>query len=615
MTMREFLSGEAFDCYTHFGAHPTRDGVRFRVYAPNARFVQLIGECNHWQGEEMYREEQGCWTVTLPQAWTGMLYKYKITGADGSVVDHNDPFGFFTQLRPDSASIVCDLSRFTFSDEEWMKQRDKNYNRPVSIYEVHLGSFVQNPDDPNGWYSYEALAPKLIAHCKEHGFTHLELLPISEHPSDNSWGYQTTGFFAPTSRYGTPIQLMSLVNQCHQQGIGVITDFVPVHFAIDAYGLHRFDGTPLYEYPDGDTGYSEWGSHNFNLAKGEARSLLQSAANYWLGVYHFDGIRMDAICNAIYWLGNPDRGVNDQGVKFIQQMNLGLNRLHPTCMLMAEDSSDFLKVTAPVEYDGLGFDYKWDMGWMNDTLNYFKLEPLARQYHYNDITFSMQYFYNELFLLPFSHDEVVHGKATIVQKMWGDNYEQKFAQCRALYGYMFAHPGKKLNFMGNEIAQFREWDETKEQDWSLLSYPMHDGFLRYFSRLNQLYRQLPALYDGEYNSACFRWLEVDAPDQSVFAFRRSAQGQTVAVVLNFCDVPWKDFPLGLEQACTLTPLISSSWQCWGGTEAEDTRPLASRPIPQKGFDHSVVLDLPAFSAQWFLVQPVKEEKGQENTSN
>ena len=390
MTMREFLSGQAFDCYTHFGAHPTRDGVRFRVYAPGARFVQLIGECNHWQGEEMYREEQGCWTVTLPQAWVGMLYKYKITGQDGSVVDHSDPFGFSTQLRPESASVVCDLSRFSFSDEEWMQKREKNYNRPVSIYEVHLGSFAQNPDDPNGWYSYEALAPKLIAHCKEHGFTHLELLPVSEHPSDNSWGYQTTGFFAPTSRSGTPTQLMSLVNQCHQHGIGVITDFVPVHFAIDAYSLHRFDGTPLYEYPDEDTGYSQWGSHNFNFGKGEVRSLLQSAANYWLDVYHFDGIRMDAICNAIYWLGDSRRGVNQRGVEFIQQMNLGLNRLHPTCMLMAEDSSDFLKVTAPVEYDGLGFDYKWDMGWMNDTLNYFKLEPLARKYHYHDIAVFLQ---------------------------------------------------------------------------------------------------------------------------------------------------------------------------------------------------------------------------------
>ena len=399
---------------------------------------------------------------------------------------------------------------------------------------MHLGSWHTDPDNENGWYSYSDIADKLIKYVKKHHYTHIEFMPLSEHPADCSWGYQNTGFFAPTSRYGTPAQLMKLIDKCHKNDIGVIMDFVPVHFAMDGYALAKYDGTCLYEYPDSDVTISEWGTCNFIHSRREVCCFLQSAANYWLEKYHFDGLRMDAISRAIYWQGDPERGVNKCTVDFLKKMNSGLHALHPTAMLIAEDSTAFPKVTAPVEYDGLGFDYKWDLGWMNDTLDYFRTPPAERKYHHGKITFSMQYFYNELYLLPISHDENVHGKATVIQKMWGD-YDVKFPQARAFYMYMYSHPGKKLNFMGGEFAQFREWDETREQDWDILKYPLHDSFLRYMTDLEKLYTTRPSLYNGEYNPDCFKWILPDESERSVFAYKRCAENETTICLLNFSD--------------------------------------------------------------------------------
>lgn len=541
MNTHDFYIGKAFDAYKYFGAHMEEDGVIFRVYAPNAKKVSLIGEWNQWTPEEMTKEgASGIFTFRSENAKKGMLYKYKIHGQDDSIIDHCDPYGFEMELRPNSASVIADMFTYEFQDNKWMKKRDKNYNKPLNIYELHAGSWRQADGE---WYTYDELAELLIPYIKENGYTHIEFLPLSEHPSDCSWGYQNTGFFSPTKRFGTGKQLMRLIDKCHQEGIGVILDFVPIHFALDDYGLAKFDGSCLYEYPSDDVGVSEWGTHNFNFARGEVRSLLQSAANYWLTEYHFDGLRMDAISRAIYWMGDSSRGVNECSVEFIKNMNDGLHRLHPTAMLMAEDSTDFLKVTAPVEYDGLGFDYKWDMGWMNDTLNYFKTPPEERPSHYHKLTFSMHYFYNELFMLPLSHDEVVHGKATIIQKMWGD-YEDKFKQCRAFYMYMYTHPGKKLNFMGNEIAQFREWDEKREQDWDILTYPIHDAFSRYINKLNHIYIKYPALYEMEYNRDYFKWLISDKEEDSIYAYQRGDKTQTVVMIFNFSDeikiaeLPW-----------------------------------------------------------------------------
>ncbi|MCI5892857.1 MAG: 1,4-alpha-glucan branching protein GlgB, partial [Clostridiales bacterium] len=466
--INDFYSGKSFCDYEFFGCHKHENGYIFRLYAPKAERVAVIGDFSGWEEYWLNRDPftnvfEGVFSGVKP----GMMYKYRIYSRQGGaaqevVSEHADPYGFGMELRPEWASIVRDIDEFKFTDSEWINNRDVGYNRPVSIYEIHAGSWKKLDDD--SWYTYTELGRMLAPYLKENGYTHVELMPITEHPVDVSWGYQCTGFFSPTSRYGSSDELMEMINHLHQNGIGVILDFVPIHFAVDGYGLGRFDGSALYEYPDDHVGKSEWGSYNFNFGKGEVWSLLQSAANYWITKYHFDGLRIDAVSRAIFWMGEPERGVNKRAVEFIQSMNSGLKLRHKGIMLIAEDSTNYLKVTAPVEYDGLGFDYKWDMGWMNDTLDFFRLHPMERTNNVDRLTFSMLYFYNELYMLSLSHDEVVHGKATIIQKMWGD-YEQKFPQARLLYMYMYTHPGKKLNFMGNEIGQFREWDETREQDW------------------------------------------------------------------------------------------------------------------------------------------------------
>ena len=567
MNIQDFYIGKSFDAYEFFGAHKIGNKILFRVYAPNAAKVSLVGEFNDWQEEEMEQQYQsGIYSITSENARVGMMYKYCIHTRDGQVVYHCDPYGFAMELRPNSASYIVDLEEYKFSDDEWMNKRDKCYNKPLNIYEIHMGSWMKKNDETynNGWYRYNEIADRLINYVKENGFTHIEIMPLCEHPVDCSWGYQNTGFFSPTSRYGTNKELKELIDKCHKANVGVILDFVPIHFAVDDYGLAKFDGTELYEYPHKDVGASEWGTCNFIHSRGEVCSFLQSAANYWLKEYHFDGLRMDAISRAIYWQGNPARGVNSCAINFIRNMNVGLHKLHPTAMIIAEDSTAYPKVTAPVEYNGLGFDYKWDLGWMNDTLEYFKISPKERPNHYYKLTFSMEYFYNELFLLPFSHDEVVHGKATIIQKMWGD-YEDKFKQCRALYMYMYTHPGKKLNFMGNEIAQFREWDEKREQDWQLIKMPLHYAFNKYIKRLNEVYDNYEALYKNEYDSSYFKWLEVNAPEKSVYIYERGRSDHRILVALNFSDNEYAPFTFKVEEELRLREIVNSDSDIYGGS--------------------------------------------------
>lgn len=590
--LKDFYDGNSFDDYTYLGAHKADSGYTFRVYAPRAVRVTLIGEFNGWLEYDLIRpKNSNFFEGTFVDVKPNMMYKYRVYSTPDEFVEHSDPYGFGMELRPGSASIIRELDEFKFTDDEWMAKRDVGYNNPVNIYELHLASWRQKED--GSWYTYTETGEMLVPYLKENGYTHVELMPITEHPADESWGYQNTCFYSPTSRYGTPAELMQMINHLHNNDIGVILDFVPIHFAVDGYGLGKFDGQALYEYPSDHVGCSEWGSYNFNFGRGEVRSFLQSAANYWLKEYHFDGLRMDAVSRAIFWLGDVKRGVNECAIKFIQTMNQGLKKRHKGIMLIAEDSTNYLKVTAPVEYDGLGFDYKWDMGWMNDTLEFFKLPPLYRTKSINKLTFSMAYFYNELYLLPLSHDEVVHGKATIIQKMWG-SYEQKFPQARLLYMYMYTHPGKKLNFMGNEIGQFREWDEKREQDWFLKKYPLHDSFMRYIRDISRVYVNTSALYNSEYNSKSFTWHKMGTKDRALAIYERGCgEDGRYIVFLNFSDVPVEEFEFEIENEISLELIINTEADIYSGSIKTGTTEIKAEITEDRNTNISV--NMPPFS--------------------
>lgn len=565
MDFHGFYTGKIFDAYQYLGAHITDAGVVFRTFAPGAQKVSLIGECSQWREYDMNRVYDGnFWECYVDGASAGSMYKYRIYEKSGSCVDHCDPYGFGMELRPNSASIVRDLNSYQFHDSAWMLSRSDCKNRPLNIYELHFGSFRKPSERVDDWYTYEEMADILIPYLKQNGYNYLEIMPLNEHPCDESWGYQSTGFFSPTSRYGTADQLKAFVDACHQNGIGVIMDFVPVHFAVDGYALAQFDGTALYEYPHAAVGVSEWGSLNFMHSRGEVRSFLQSAANYWLAEFHVDGLRMDAISRMIYWQGDPGRGVNLDAVKFLQYMNRGLKTLHPTAILIAEDSTSYPNVTKSVSENGLGFDYKWDMGWMNDTLDYCRTAPAYRGMNYHKLTFSMMYYYHDHFLLPLSHDEVVHGKATILQKMNGQ-YEKKFPQARILYMYMYAHPGKKLNFMGNEIGQLREWDEKRQQDWNLLDFPVHREFHRFMMDLNHIYLQHLALSEKDYDPDGFRWLDCHQEERCIYAFERIGSSERIIAVFNFSNCE-QIYQLKVRNSQTVQVLLSSNWVIYGGDE-------------------------------------------------
>ncbi len=615
MTANDFFQGNVFDAYEYLGAHVCRDdrgeetGVWFRVFAPNASRVTLFGQCNGWGETELSCcEFYGVYQCFCPEARTGQMYKYRIWDQNGRVQDHADPYGFGMEVRPACCSIVRDLNEYQFQDQAWMERRSVGLDQPMNIYELHAGSWrkpvleeeagteaeeageSRTEVEKGGkarteageagesrteagesreragaaqWYTYKELAELLLPYLQENHYTHVEFMPLAEHPFDGSWGYQQTGFFAPTSRYGTAAEFQYLVDKLHQGGIGVILDFVPVHFATDGYGLKDFDGTCLYEYPNDAVGASEWGSANFIHSRKEVWCFLQSAANYWLDKYHVDGLRYDAVSRLIFWQGSEQRGVNHTTLEFLKHMNQGLKERHPTAMLIAEDSTSYPGVTRSIWENGLGFDYKWDLGWMHDTLEYFQTAPEYRTRDYHKLTFSMMYYYNEKYMLEFSHDEVVHGKATILQKMYGD-YEMKFPQGRCLYLFMLMHPGKKLNFMGSEIGQLREWDESREQDWFLLKYPLHDSFYRFIKELNRIYIEYICLH-RDYDGENFKWLDCHQEERCIYTTVRQHYGsKSLVTVFNFSNVLQEDYSVLLPGRLTARLILNSDWEQYGG---------------------------------------------------
>lgn len=575
MDLQKFYMGEAFDAYEYFGSHLQDDGVIFRTYAPNAEKIAVVGEFNNWQEQPLEQLHQsGIWTFISENAKPGQMYKYVIYGKNGRV-EHCDPYGFGMELRPGACSVIRDLTEYKFSDEDWMKNRTLCYDKPLNIYELHLGSWKMKGEE---WYTYEEIADELISYLKDNGYNYVEFMPLSEHPFDGSWGYQNTGFFAPTSRYGTATQLMKLIDKLHNADIGAILDFVPVHFAVDAYGLKEYDGTSLYEYPHKDVGESEWGSYNFIHSRREVASFLQSAANYWLKEYHFDGLRMDAVSRLIYWQGDESRGENGTAINFLKIMNKGLHYLHPTAMLIAEDSTAYQGVTKSVDDGGLGFDYKWDLGWMHDTLKYLECHPNDRQFMSDKVSFSIFYTYNERYILPLSHDEVVHGKKTIIDKLCG-SYEDKFAQARLLYLYMMMHSGKKLNFMGNELAMFREWDEKREPDWDLLELPAHSAFNRYIKKLNRLYLENNAVWELDHISDGFKWIDCNSDNKCVFTFARIGKDEVLNVILNFSD---KEAIIEADYDNNATVLLNTDWEEFGGKSIKDSHTALKRIPPFTG---------------------------------
>ena len=610
-----FYTGKIFDAYKYLGAHINRgksgkaEEVVFRTFAPSASRISVIGEFNGWTESPMEKVHDGnFWELISKEAKPGMMYKYRIYDRAGNCIDHCDPYGYGMELRPNTASIIRDMDAYKFHDGKWMKKRSDHSDLPLNVYELHFGSFRKPSEEPDAWYDYEEMADILLPYLKENGYNYLEIMPLNEYPCDESWGYQGTGFFSPTSRYGTADQLKYFVDRCHENNIGVILDFVPVHFAVDDYALANYDGTALYEYPHSDVGDSEWGSRNFMHSRGEVRSFLQSAAEYWLNEYHIDGLRMDAISRAIYWQGMPERGVNSNAVEFLRYMNQGLKERHPSVILAAEDSTSFPGVTKPAEEGGLGFDYKWDMGWMNDTLDYFRTAPEYRTRDYHKLTFSMMYYYDERYLLPLSHDEVVHGKATILQKMYGD-YGQKFPQARAFYMYMYTHPGKKLNFMGNEIGHFREWDEKRELDWNLLTFPAHQDFHRFMEDLNHFYLEHPALSELDYDMEGFQWLECHAEEKCVYVFerctkeRRNETGKSrdqmnrqerIVAAFNFSDEE-QEIEIKCEDKKSLKRVFSSEYKEYGGQEEKKEKIIKAKK-------EIATLKLKPFSAEYYLIQ-------------
>lgn len=597
MDFQAFLEGRAFDAFDYFGAHPLREGgVVFRTYAPNAQGVSIFGDFNGWHETPMSCPvRSGFYEIRIPNARPGQMYKYVVYGATGRM-EHSDPYGFGMELRPACASIIRDLDTYTFWDATWMQRRSRCFAEPLNIYELHMGTFRRHRGEaPEAWYRYSEIADPLIEYLRKFHFTHVEFMPLAEHPHDGSWGYQQTGFFAPTIRYGFPDELMELIDRLHQAGFGAILDFVPGHFASDPYALPLYDGTPLYEYPDPSLAYTEWGTKNFMFARGEAASFVQSAANYWLEKYHFDGLRMDAISHLVYWAGDKNRGVNADAVRFLQGMNRGLHDRFPSVLLMAEDSTAYEGCTRPAEQGGLGFDYKWDLGWMHDTLEYFALPPKDRANAQGKLTFSMHYFYKERHLLPLSHDEVVDGKKAIADRFYG-GYVDKLRQARAFYLYMFIHPGKKLNYMGNELAMLRAWDERRALDDYLLRYPLHRGFAAFFSRLGEVYQAFSALFAREDTPEGFRWISM-GEDGGLFGIERRSLGgsQRLAAFFNFSDSEARHI-YHPEGAVRLVTELHTEWSSFGGSIPE------SRSGLLVDFLAGSEIALPPFSAVLYSVR-------------
>ena len=604
--------GRHWQSYRKLGAHPTTEegvpGVHFAVWAPNASGVSVVGDFNDWDAARAPMRRlgsAGIWAAFVPAIGPGTIYKYRVE-ADGAVSERADPYGFGAELPPRTASCVVDLEAYRWRDGEWMASRAARnaLDAPISVYEVHLGSWRRPGDDPGRWLSYADLERELVPYCVEHGFTHVELLPPTEHPLSASWGYQTIGLFAATSRFGPPQALMSLVDAFHRAGIGVIVDWVPAHFPKDGHGLRRFDGTALYEHDDPRQGeHPDWGTMIFNFGRHEVRNYLVSSALFWLDHYHVDGLRVDAVASMLYldysrregeWLPNRFGGrENLEAVEFLKEFNVQVHAHHSGVLTIAEESTSWPGVSRPTWLGGLGFSLKWNMGWMNDTLRYMRHDPVHRKYHHDELTFSLIYAFHENFLLPLSHDEVVHGKGSLLDQMPGDAW-QKMANLRLLYAYMWCHPGKKLLFMGGEFGQWREWNFDASLDWHLLGQPGHAGVQRCVRDLNALLTREPALHQLDFDGRGFEWVDCHDWQNSILAFLRRGTDpdDLLLVVCNFTPVPRHAYRIGVPAGGTWDEVFNGDSAWYGGSNVGNSGSIAARPEPSHGRPWSVTLELP-----------------------
>jgi 1,4-alpha-glucan branching enzyme len=615
-----FNEGSSYHSYRFMGAHLIQmggiDGVRFTVWAPNAAKVQVIGGFNNWDGKHHPMKRigtTGIFTLFVANIVEGELYKYEIVTPDGDIIRKADPYAFYAERRPGTASIVSSLSGYEWGDGDWqLKKRELTaYTNPLLIYEVHAGSWkIKGKED---FYTYEELADTLIPYTAEMGYTHIELMPIAEHPLDQSWGYQITGFYGVTSRYGTPKQLMKFVDKCHQYGIGVILDWVPGHFCKDDHGLRLFDGTPIFEGADINRAEKPlWGTLSFDFGKNEINSFLISNALYWMDMYHIDGLRVDAVASMINLhmdkppemhtynhLGGPD---NLDALRFIKKLNETVFHYYPDTLMLAEDSSAWPGVTAPTYQGGLGFNFKWNMGWMNDMLRYMALDPYDRPHHHHLITFSLLYAFSENYVLPLSHDEVVHGKRSLLNKMPG-SYEEKFAQLRLFYGFWMSHPGKKLLFMGSEWGQFDEWKDADMLDWMVLDYDSHQHMHHYVRTLNHMYLNQPSLWERDSEPDCFEWIDVHNAAQSVISFIRRGKSEFSVIVANFSRNDYQQFRIGVPEPGSYRSFINSNDKQFGGTETQTKLCYSSENVAWHGHDQSITLHLPPLTFQYLKLEP------------
>jgi 1,4-alpha-glucan branching enzyme len=602
--------GTHFEAFQKLGAHVIehdgQTGVHFAVWAPNARGINVVGDFNEWKGSAHAMnmvQRSGYWETFIPDLALGAKYKFAVHGADGRTVLKSDPCGLYFETPPKTASIVWDSSCYDWADSEWMDARldhDRWLKEPMSIYEVHLGSWQRSPD--GALHSYREMAQRLVPYVKDMGFTHVELLPVMEHPYTGSWGYQVIGFFAPTSRFGAPEDFKFLVDTFHQAGIGVILDWVPGHFPKDQHGLARFDGTALYEHADPRQGeHQDWGTLVFNYGRHEVRSFLLSNALFWLKEFHIDGLRVDAVASMLYldysrkeggWVPNKYGGrENLEAIEFIKQLNVLLDHECKGTFVCAEESTSWPGVSRPVHLGGLGFTYKWNMGWMHDMLDYMKEDPVHRKWHHNKITFSMMYAYSEKFILPFSHDEVVHGKRSMLDKMPGDVW-QKHANLRALYGYMFVHPGKKLLYMGGEIGQWREWNHDWQLDWEALGDPKHAGLQRWVRDLNRAYCEHVPLWSDDYDPSGFSWIDCNDHEHSIIALVRRSAAEHVIAIVNFTPVARRGYRIGVPIKGDYVEVLNSDADVYGGSNVGNEGRVEAEAKPSHGYEFSLNLSVP-----------------------
>ncbi len=609
-----FHEGNLFKSYDLFGAHIQEEngitGTRFCVWAPHAKEVRLVGDFNHWKGNQYPLSKissNGIWSGFFPEIDEGDKYKYEIISLSGKVLLKSDPYAFYSELRPDTASIVYNLEGYKWNDTKWVKQKQKKpvHNQPFFIYECHLGSWKLKED--GSLYTYRDLVDELIPYVKEHGFTHIELLPLIEHPLDRSWGYQGTGYYSATSRFGTPHDLMYFIDCCHQNDIGVILDWVPGHFCKDAHGLYMFDGEPTFEYKkEYDRENFVWGTANFDLGKTEVQSFLISNALFWINHYHIDGFRVDAVANMLYWPNHDDQlHKNDLAVNFLQKLNDTVSSYDPTVLMIAEDSTDWPMVTSPVANGGLGFHYKWNMGWMNDILKYMEADPHSRKDLHHKVTFSLLYAFSEQFILPFSHDEVVHGKRSLLNKMPGE-YWDKFAQLRLLYGYFLSHPGKKLLFMGGEFGQFAEWKDLEELDWNLEEYEMHRNTRTYVKDLLKLYKKHKPLHEIDHHYSGFEWIDANNNEQKIFSFIRkgSKPGEHLVIVCNFSEHVYQDYKIGVPEEASYREIFNSDEILYGGSGQINRKEIKVQEEEFHGKPCHVSITIPPYGVS--ILRPVKK---------